>query len=532
MKKLVFASAMALANICLVSTPALRAQDPGQITISDATEYNAYQTASTQTDPPARADALEKFLVAYPQSVVKKAVLDLLIDTYQKMNATDKALGAASRLLQIDPGNMKAIFLSVYIEKQQCQADSNVDPATGDAKDASPCDNAAVLAQKGLIATKPAGPSDDDWKKLTGATYPAFRSAIGLDDLIAKKDYKSAIDEYNKDLMLYPADATKSGAGLVDTLQLAKAYAKPGDSRDEVKAIWFYARAWNFAPPAYKPQIEVPLDFWYKRYHGGMDGLEAAKTASAGSLFPPADFTIKPAPTPPEIVHNVLATTPDLTKLNLEDKEFILANGTKDDAEKLWSVLKGQARPVQGIVISDPATVLKVSVTTAAAVKAKDFVVKLTTPGTCSTVPAPPGELKIKDAQEYILANGVKADTDLLGGILTDPPAHYKKIVIEAAVSTINVAVTQDAKDSKAADFIVNLKEPESCKDAPAAGVELKLQPAEELDATYATYTPVPATPTRMATAQIELGAGFLQTEKKAAPVVHHKPAAAHHAAQ
>jgi hypothetical protein len=35
-----------------------------------------------------------------------------------------------------------------------------------------------------------------------------------------------------------------------------------------------------------------------------------------------------------------------------------------------------------------------------------------------------------------------------------------------------------------------------------------------------------------MATAQIELGAGFLQTEKKAAPVVHHKPAAAHHAAQ
>ena len=38
MKKLVFASAMALASVSLVSTPALRAQDnSGQITISDAT---------------------------------------------------------------------------------------------------------------------------------------------------------------------------------------------------------------------------------------------------------------------------------------------------------------------------------------------------------------------------------------------------------------------------------------------------------------------------------------------------------------
>ena len=55
----------------------------------------------------------------------------------------------------------------------------------------------------------------------------------------------------------------------------------------------------------------------------------------------------------------MLATTPDLTKLNLEDKEFILANGTKDDAQKLWAVLQNQATPVPGIVIDAPATVLE-----------------------------------------------------------------------------------------------------------------------------------------------------------------------------
>jgi len=61
MKKLVFASAMALASICLVSTPALRAQDPGQITISDATEYNAYQNRQHQTDRPPGPMRLKSF---------------------------------------------------------------------------------------------------------------------------------------------------------------------------------------------------------------------------------------------------------------------------------------------------------------------------------------------------------------------------------------------------------------------------------------------------------------------------------------
>jgi hypothetical protein len=93
--------------------------------------------------------------------------------------------------------------------------------------------------------------------------------------------------------------------------------------------------------------------------------------------------------------------------------------------------------------------------------------------------------------------------------------------------------VTQDAKDNKTPDFIVNLKEPVGCKDAPAAGFEYKLQPADELDATYDTYTAIPAAATRPATAQIVLRDGFIQAEKKAGPV-HHvpaKPAAAHHTA-
>jgi hypothetical protein len=434
---------MALAGVALLAAPAMRAQDnSGQITIADPAEFQAYQNAITQTDPATKASALESFLTSYPQSVVKKAVLDQLIDTYQQASNPDKMVSAASRLLQSDPNNMKAIYFSVFIKKGACQ--KNVDQATGESKDPQTCDDAAALAQRGLTAPKPTGTSDDDWAKLTGAAYPLFHSAIAIDDLTAKKDYAGAIKEYTTELMLYPADATKGGPGLLDTLHLAQAYAKPGDSRDEIKAVWFYARIWNFAPAQAKADIESQLDYWYKRYHGNLEGIEDVETKSAQTLFPPADFTIKAAPTPPEIVHNVLATTPDLTKLNLEDKEFILANGTPEDTQKLWGVLKNQDTPVPGIVIEASATVIK-------------------------------------------------------------------------------VAVTQDAKDNKIADFIVNMKTPLADKDIPVVGSEFKLQPAIELDGTYDTFTQVPATATSLATAKIVLRDGFIQPEKKAAP----KPAPA-----
>ena len=62
MKKFVLASVLALASISLLSPPAMHAQDSDQITIKDSTEYNAYTTATTQTDPKVLAAALESFL--------------------------------------------------------------------------------------------------------------------------------------------------------------------------------------------------------------------------------------------------------------------------------------------------------------------------------------------------------------------------------------------------------------------------------------------------------------------------------------
>jgi hypothetical protein len=436
MKKLVFASVMSLS---LVYTPTLRAQD--SITIKDPAEFNAYQMATTQSDPKAKASALEDFLVKYPQSVVKKAVLDLMMDTYQGLNDPDHALSAASRLLQVDPDNMKAIYISVVIKKGQC----------GKTQDAQTCDDAAALARKGLATTKPAGTSDDDWKKLTGATYPVFHSGIALDEAISKKDLKAAEAEYAAELMLY-TDAQSQTVGLPDTLQLATAYSMPGAGQDLVKSVWFFARVWDFAPANYKAQIEPKLEYYYKKYHGKLDGLDDIKAKATATTFPPGDLSIAPAPTPAERIHAMLTDpTIKLPQLALSDKETILALGSKDDADKIWAVMKDQATPVPGIVL-------------------------------------------------------------------------------EATNAVIKVAVTQDAKDAKVPDFIVNLKTPLADKDVPAVGFEFKIQPATELDGTYDTYTQIPATATMAQTAQIVLRDGVVVSEKKkAAPA--HKPVPAHRSA-
>lgn len=435
MKKFVFASVMALASISFAVAPALRAQD--QIALPPA-EFAAYSQATTQTDPAARATALESFLTTYPQSKVKNTVLDALVSTYQELKDADKTLSAASRLLQVDPNNMKALFISVFIKKGQCAKTS----------DAQTCDDAAALASKGLSAPKPADLKDDDWKKMTGATYPVFHSAIALDDILSKKDIKGGISEYRTELMLYPPDQTTvwPGPGLWDTLQLAEAYVKP-DAKDLVLACWFYARAWNYATPL-KAQIETKLEYYYKKYHGDLKGLDDIKTQSAATVFPPGTFTISPAATPAEIAHKAMVETTNLTTLNLSDKEFILASGTKDDADKLWAVMKDQATPCPGVVI-------------------------------------------------------------------------------EATAATLKLAVSQDAKDAKIADFIVNMKKPLEDKEIPAVGAEFGLQPAAELDGTYDSYTQVPATATMTQTAQIVLRDGVIVPEKKKAPA--HKPSAAHH---
>ena len=346
----------------------------GGVQMSPA-EYKAYNDAISQTDPKAKAAALEAYLTAYPQSAVKADTLQLLMATYSAIPDPTKTLDAADRLLQVEPNNLRALLLEVYFRK--AAGDQATDPA---AKQTA-YDAAAGFAQKGLAATKPRDMSDADFTKLKGAAYPVFYSAIATDAL-GKKDAATAITNLKLELGSVPPESTKTpGPLLQDTYTLGQAYYQ-STPPDYVNCTWYASRAAAFAPEPYKSQMLPLAKYCYKKYHGADDGYDAVTTAVQTNLNPPAGFTIKPAPSPADIVAQVIATTPDLATLAVSDKEFILQNGKPADAGKVWDTIKGKSVELPNVtVISATDTSIQAAVSDdAVQSKTADFTFQLSQP--------------------------------------------------------------------------------------------------------------------------------------------------------
>ncbi|HSY71719.1 MAG TPA: hypothetical protein VK798_05725 [Alloacidobacterium sp.] len=378
MKKVVVASVLAVATGTAFYLPAALALDDdqsqgaqsGQITIKDPAEYNAYTNAVGQSSPAAKASAIEQFLQQYPNSVVKEDMLTQLMAAYEQAGNADKELDAANRLLAVNPNNLRALTLVVYMEKKATT-------------DQTKLDDAAAKAKQALAAPKPATLSDADYEKLKAATTPIFEDAIAT-DAAAKKDYKSAIDAYTAELKAYTDPAqTQAGPGLLATYNLGNAYVQE-DPKDLVQGIWYLTRAAQFAPAGYKDQIEKAAEYWYKKYHGGMDGFDQVKTLTQTNLFPPDSYkpvAAPPPPSPQELAHQAVTSTPDLKSLALADKEFILANGTPEDAGKVWAVLKDVTAEVPGVVVSATADSVQLAVSDDAKQSQKaDFTINMKTP--------------------------------------------------------------------------------------------------------------------------------------------------------
>jgi hypothetical protein len=438
MKKFFLASILfALMGLTLAAEPAVYAQGSTDISIKDPAEYNAYNNCITQTTPQAKAPACEAFLTQYPQSVVKKTVLDTLIDAYAATDAA-KTIDASQRMLQLDPDNLKAMLYIVVLKKQLAVAAAQ---AKNDAQEASLLDDAAAMAKKGLAATKPAGMKDEDFAKQMAAAAPRFYSAISNDVLSSKKDLKGAVEAFRTELEYLAKnspDATKVAPALNDTLLLGQTYTQLTPP-DMVNGVWFLTRAENFAPADFKGVIDKQAKYWYKRFHGKEDGFADVLAKSATTIFPPPDFKIDPAPTARDIANKFVADNPDYASYALGDTEYVLANASKENAEKVWATTN------------------------------------------------------------------------------KEQPTQIPGVVIAATATQIQLAVTDDAKADKKADFTINMKTPLADKDIPAVGSEVK-----NLAGIFDSYTQDPP--------QIIMKDGEIQAEKKTKPPVKKKPTAAHKA--
>jgi hypothetical protein len=444
MKKVVLASLLAVAGAGLLAHPGFAqptspapaqatpaGQASGQATTMSQEEYAAYNNAKTQTTPAAQAAAWEAYLKAYPNSGVKQDALQQLLNAYSAGSDNAKTLDAADRLLAVDPANFYALVFETTLRNGAATA---LTDAT--AKQAG-LDAAAGYAVKGIAAPKPPVMSDADWATLKQKGYPVFYSAIGAADL-QKGDNAGAIAAYKSELTSSPLAATTTpGSVLMDTYYLASSYytSKPPDY---LNCAFYAARAAAYAPEPFKTTFTKLGTYCYTKFHGKADGYDAVTAAAKDNLTPPASFagSVTPAPTPADIVANLIATTPDLAALALSDKEYVIQNG----------------RPA---VVASPAVDAVPATDTTPAVAAKPAV-----------------EARPSDADKVF---------DTIKGKSVELP---DVTVIAATADQVQVAVSDDAVQSGTADFTFNMKEPLTKIPAPKDKITLS--------GTYASYTQTP----------------------------------------
>jgi tetratricopeptide (TPR) repeat protein len=324
--------------------PSAQGQAP---VIKDPAEYNAYVGAVQQTDPTAKISGLEAFLTQYPNSVMKNQALEILMGAYQQAGNQQKTIDTATKLVAADPNNVRAMALLAYFKRLQAQGgDPNAKTLLADAK---------KYGQQGLDAlpkfNKPEGTSDADFQKMKDQMAGIFNAAVGIAAL-QDKDYATAVKALRA-----AVDANPQDFSVVYPLALAYLGQTPPDY---LNGIWFAARAAAVAPPQAKAQIEKYARSQYVKYHAGDDGWADVLAKANASPTQPADFTIKPAPTPAEQAHNmVVATPPD--KMDFATWEFVLSNGKQEDQDVVWNAIKGKAVQMNGMVFKATPTQFEIA---------------------------------------------------------------------------------------------------------------------------------------------------------------------------
>src|SRR5450755_2881774 len=322
------------------AAPAQPAPPPQKKEIKDPAEYNAYMGAANQTDPAAQISGFEAYLAQYPNSTFKEEALELLMSAYQKANNAAKMLETGQKLLQVNPCNIRGLALVAYTKQAMATAGQN--PAQNFAE-------AGQAGEKGLqclqTAPKPDGTPAADWEKLKAQATSIFNGAAGLGAYQAK--------DYAKAEQFLRAAVEQDPTNLLNVYDLALAYLAPGPTEKDVDGLFFIARASNLAQGAGKAQIAKFGASKYNKYHGSEEGWSDLLAQTGTTTLPAAGFTIKQyvPPTPAEQAA-ALVKSKKVEEMSFAEWQLILSEGTPEDVDKVWSVLKGKPLQMQAHIIS------------------------------------------------------------------------------------------------------------------------------------------------------------------------------------
>jgi len=160
------------------------------------------------------------------------------------------------------------------------------------------------------------------------------------------KDSATAGTDYAKAQPFLRAAVQADPTNLLEVYDLALADLAAGPAENDVEGLFFIARASNLAQGAGKDQIAKFGKSKYVKYHGSEEGWSDLLALTATTQLPPADFTIKKyvPPTPAEQAA-ALVKSKKIEEMSFAEWQMVLSEGTPEDVEKVWSVLKG--KPLQ-----------------------------------------------------------------------------------------------------------------------------------------------------------------------------------------
>lgn len=348
--------------------------------INDPAEYNAYVSALQQQNPTQKAQLLETFVRAYPNSVMKEDALEILMAAYQQAGQGQMALETANRILQVNASDVRALALLTYNYRA---AASNGGPQMQDN-----LARAKQYGQQGLQALqntpKPEGMSDADFANMRNLMGAIFSGAVGFAALQAK-DYSTAQTN------LREAVSKEGQPGINDLYVLATAYLEDRPLKPE--GFWFLIKAAQLAQPGAQQKI---LDYGRKKYirfHGsevGWTDLVNDARASA-SVMPPFGFTVAAAPPPPPLpvqaAEIVKYKAPQ--EMSFAEWQLVLSSGNAQAAQTVWNAIKGKTVRLAAIVVSANANQLELAGSDDdVQANRADITLKMSTPMQSQMIPA------------------------------------------------------------------------------------------------------------------------------------------------
>jgi len=297
-----------------------------QKVIKDPAEYDAYMAALNTADPAARGQAMEAFVARYPDSIVKLEALEQGRSAYQQTGNKEKVEGLARETLRIDPNDVPALAIVVYMERDRIQ-----DPASG----AETRKDAERGLQKLGDFQRPENMSPADFEDMRARMTNIFAGAAALGAL-QQQDYASAQKYYNQALKIDPGNLANSYQMAVSLLQV---------NPMEPLGFWYGAKALGLAqkqdPETFQKWLPYILSK-YKKYHGNTDDWNQRMAAAASQTAPPADFVagISLAPTPCDLAAQTIQQN-GTVGLSFGDWEQVLScrdqsAANKTAAGQLW----------------------------------------------------------------------------------------------------------------------------------------------------------------------------------------------------